>query len=165
MVKIKYLIAALCLLLSSCSYLAEFTSKFGETVSSFSIDASYDSMTEKLTVSWKEVPSEDGFAGYEVYISERRWDEFGTFVVIAAKVLTPPLSSRSYFTQISSLGIKTTKSVVLTISPLQLNGPGEYYVKVAVIQYKYDSDTKTYDTTYSKSSISAISGNEAVYLD
>ena len=164
MVKIKYLIVALCLLLSSCSYLAELTSKFGETVSSFSIDASYDSVTDKLTVSWKEVPSEDGFAGYEVYISERPWDEFGTFVAIAAKqnIYSP---SKSYFTTVFNLGDKTTKSVNIYINPLQLNGSGEYYVKVAVIQYKYDSDTKTYDTTYSKSSISAISGNEAVYLD
>jgi hypothetical protein len=173
MMKIKIIAAALCL--TGCSYIMDSLDRaIGAQSSSFSINASYTPGSPgHLDVSWgnQEVDDKE-FGGYEVYMILEPWDEFGTYHVIAARHQLVPVFGSDFFVKLTSLGNRGTHSESIYVSPAQLGGTGEYYVRVGVITmderdknsgggYYSDSFKPDYDD---HSSIHSISGYKAVYI-
>ena len=157
---------ALCFLFTGCSYGMDWFEALLMERSSFSINVSYNAGNLKIT--WSENPPEinDGFAGYEVYMIPERWNEFGTYEVIAARY---DLHPAHFFSLKSELGIRTTRSVTIYVPSSSLEGEGEYYVRLGIITM----DSKDKDTYYdagipdeykNHSSLLKISGYKAVYI-
>ncbi|MCL2155966.1 MAG: hypothetical protein FWH53_09905 [Leptospirales bacterium] len=159
----------ICFLLTGCSYEMDMVERAITDRASFSIDADYNKYSNTLTISWSVIPSEEGFGGYEVYIIPEAWNEFGTYEVIAAR---HTLSSKCQ--SIYSLGTRTIRSVNITVDPSNLDGEGEYYVRLGIVKMAVkdsDADPKIYyigsdSDDYNKhSSVDKISGYKAVYID
>ena len=163
----------ICFSLTGCSYAMDWFEGLIMERASFSISADYDPIpaTNNLHIKWSESPSAKGFAGYEVYMIPEPWNEHGTYEVIAARYDLYPSSSH-FFQQISGLGSSITKDVYITVSPSDLQGPGEYYVRVGIIRMeKKDSKNDIYyDATISSeykdhSDLESISGYKPVYIE
>jgi len=98
---------------------------------SFSIDAFFNS-PDTVEVSWSELPDAH-FAGYEVYMTTRAWDEYGSYELVAAKYLiNNDIPSWITFEQ---LGDYPTNADI-TVNPTDADFyPGEYYVRVGLVYY------------------------------
>jgi hypothetical protein len=169
--RIKIIAAALCL--TGCSYAMDYLDRSINKQSSFSINASYTPGSPgNLKVSWEsQAIDDDEFAGYEVYMILKPWDEYGTYHVIAARY---PLVSGPDFFQLESslLANRSTHKVNISVSPSDLGGAGEYYVRVGVIAMDENGKDSNGNTVYydktsptdyeDHSSIDSISGYQAV---
>jgi hypothetical protein len=143
---------------------------------SFSINVYYEKSAGSLNVSWTEsIVGDDieSFAGYEVYIIPKPWDEFGTYELVAAPY---DISSSRFFRTIGSLGLYYTKFVSIAVPLSSLNGEGEYYVRLGIIKrekekVKDEDGNETYRyypmNRYNYENhtfLSRISGYQPVYI-
>ena len=164
--KVQIICLTLCFLLAGCSYTMDFFESVIMSRAGFSISASYDKSTNSLNIAWSENANQDSFAGFEVYMIPQPWNEFGTYEVIAAPYNIQ--SSPRFFREISSLSSSYTKDVSITVSPSDLNGEGEYYVRLGIIGRGMDEDGNYYimntDNYEKHTSISQISGYQPVYI-
>ena len=161
------LIAAVSLLAGACSYGMDMLEGAITERASFSINASYSTSTDTLSVSWDETGSGSDFAGFEVYMTTDAWDEYGDYTVIAARInLSDTSFPSSWITFNSSLDPYDSSANITVHSPPE---EGEYYVRVGMIKFDEieDSDPKAYygvadydDHSY----VDRISGYETVYI-
>jgi len=154
-------------LITGCSYVTETLEKDGSTRAKFSIKASYDASTNYLTISWSPKEVGERFAGYEVYMILEPWNEFGTYQVIAACYNINPKAH--FFREISWLGSPYITSVQIPVTPEDLNGEGEYYVRLGIISItSKDKDGNYYPSTFENyvkySRSTSISGYQAVHI-
>ena len=167
--KVRMICLTICFLFTGCSYGMDMLEGAITDRASFSINASYDS--GYLRISWSASPSEECFAGYEVYMIPEPWNEFGTYEVIAARYTLYPSSSR-FFRTMPELGTRSTRYVNIPVSKSDLRyGEGEYYVRFGIIKMDkedkddseacYPVDSANY---INNSSLDKISGYKAVYI-
>ena len=158
----------MCFSITGCSYVMDSVEGGLTGRASFSINASYMEKDGTLLISWtKSITGEnvESFAGYEVYIITKPWDEFGTYELLAAPY---NISPQSFFRVVNALGFPHTQTAVIPVLPSDLNGVGEYYVRVGIIKRKKDEDDNYYvmnvDNYKKYTFLSSVSGYQAVYI-
>ncbi len=126
------------LLTTGCSYGMDALEGAITQRASFSITAVYDETNYLVDISWTKTDSSDHFAGYEVYMTEYPWDEYGRYLVVAA---SEPIGTTlpDIVDSFTSMGLND-QTVSIPVSPDALND-GEYYFRVAL----YDFDKKPKD--------------------
>ena len=165
----KILCLIMCFLITGCSYVMNSLEEGLTSRAGFSINVSYDKSTNYLNISWPGTTTEEGFAGYEIYMIPTPWNEFGTYDVIAAHYDIQ--SSTRFFRRISSLGDIASRTASIRMTSADLEGEGEYYVRVGIIKMTKDKDSEDneyYPVTFTNyiehSVLSSISGYRPVYI-
>jgi len=137
---------------SGCSYVMDAIEGKLRNRAAFSIDASYDSTTKKVTISWDESGSDpDGcFPGYEIYISSEKDDEYVGYILAVSPfeyesnlIETPGIDDDGdlvFTSDLSTLENPSTSSFVMDVSPLINSssiqyGPGKYFFRVGIIKW------------------------------
>jgi len=158
----------ICFLITGCSYVMDSVEGILTNRASFSINAFYVKEDGTLLISWTESltgESLESFAGYEVYIITKPWDEFGTYELLAAPY---NISPQSFFRVVGALGSPYTRTAVIPVLPSDLNGDGEYYVRLGIIKRKKDEDDNYYVMNVENyriyTSLSRISGYQPVSI-
>jgi hypothetical protein len=163
---LKILNLIICFTITGCSYSMDMLEGSLTNRANFSIAASYDEDENILDISWTKSVSEEGFAGYEIYMILEPWNEFGTYEVIAASFDINP--SGHFFRRIGSLGVRDTRSVSIRVTPQDLNGEGEYHVRLGIIKMAKDENDEYYPVTYNNyirhSRLGSRSGYKTVYI-
>jgi hypothetical protein len=165
-------IAAISTFSTGCSYAMDMLEGVITERASFSIEASYDSSSHRLNVSWEETGDSSGFAGFEVYMTTSPWDEYGDYKVVAASEnLSPSLPSWITFRTDSGLSSRYADSTYILVNPPV--EAGEYYVRVGMVKFdeKDDSSGGGYYGSVmpgdyiDHTTLDAVSGYEAVYIE
>ncbi len=143
-----------------CSYVSDAIEGALTNRAGFSIDAYYDG--SDVIVSWSESGSGNGFAGYEVYMTEEPNNEFADYIVVGARY---PIGT-DYFEHHTDL------SSSQTFTHSNLPPPGIYFYRVGIISWdKIDADGDGEKDDYpavnesnyiSTTSVSKISGSARV---
>ena len=115
---------------------------------SFSIEASYDPVLDRVTIKWDEHGSGDDFAGYEIYITEEPNDEYVGYELAASYYETHPYIGLSGDLKSSSTG-SCTLDVNALLGALAIAdgyGPGIYFFRVGLIDWdESDEDDRVDD--------------------
>lgn len=147
-----------------CSYVSDAIEGALTNRAGFSIDAYYDDTSTNVIVSWSESGSGNGFAGYEVYMTEEPNNEFADYIVVGARY---PIGT-DYFEHHTDL------SSSQTFTHSNLPPPGIYFYRVGIISWdKIDADGDGEEDDYppdepgyyiTKTSVSQISGSARVEI-
>ncbi len=150
---------------TGCSYVSDAIEGVLTKRAGFSIDAYYDG--DNVIVSWSESGSGNGFAGYEVYMTEEPDNEFADYIVVGARY---GISLDDYFNSDSTLEYSHT----LTFEHSSHPTTGVYFYRVGIISWeKIDADGDGEKDDYppdepdyyiSTTSVSQISGSARVEL-
>ncbi len=138
-------LAALLILSPGCSYVMDYIEGELTDRASFSIDASYNSGAQEVTITWDERGSGDDFAGYEIYITEEPNDEYVGYELAASYYETHNYIGLSS----GNLKSSSTDSCTLDVSSLLVAagyGPGIYFFRVGLIDWdESDEDDRIDD--------------------
>lgn len=155
---------------SGCSYVADYIEGALTNRAGFSIDAYYDG--SDVIVSWSESGSGDGFAGYEVYMTEEANNEFADYILVGAPIYEFTHTGTSLYYDNTLNSLKSSKS--FTHHSTFLPPGGVYFYRVGIISWdKVDSDNDgdeddypdpTYNNYISKTSVTQISGSARVVI-
>ncbi len=147
---------------SGCSYVADYIEGAITNRAGFSIDAYYDGTD--VIVSWSESGSGDGFAGYEVYMTEEADNEFADYKVVGAR----------YSIGSSDFNLDSTLEYAKSFEHSNHPSGGVYFYRVGIISWDkidkdndgdkddYPDDTQT--NYENKTSVSEISGSARVVI-
>jgi hypothetical protein len=127
-------LAALLILTPECSYIMDSIEGRLTDRASFSIDASYNSGAQEVTITWDERGSGDDFAGYEIYITEEPNDEYVGYELAASYYETHDYIGLSS----GDLKSSSTDSCTLDVNSLLGAvgyGPGIYFFRVGLISW------------------------------
>ena len=147
MKNIRIYMAALAFLTVSmgtgCSYVSDMVEGAITKRSGFSITADYDSVLKRVTVTWDELDSSDNFAGYEIYITSEKDDEYAGYELVASRYVNngaPSLhesATNNYIHNASAIASGTL-----------LDGPGRYFYRVGIINWDDNPSKRTRDKGY-----------------
>jgi hypothetical protein len=151
------ILSTVLLLLSGigCSYVMDSVEGAITKRSSFGVDVTKGA---GLTFNWsKDAPSIDAgaFAGYEIYITSERNNEFSGYQLFAGNSLNPGAASVGEQTQLDN---PATQSVTISSYTLP-NGPGTYFFRVGVIYW----DEKDPNKRNSDWTIPPFASNKSYY--
>ncbi len=136
--------------LSSCSYVADYVEGKITNRASFSIEATYNSVTDSIIITWDETGG-DNFAGFEIYMTDTPNDEYANYDMICSQ-WSSAISSAAYYVQKPSLGFSTTNSCTLLTGQLNLIrstlGSGNFFFRVGIFDWDQDSDERNSDNGY-----------------
>lgn len=145
------ILATFLIFASGCSYIMD--SIEGELTdrASFSIEASYDPVLDRVTIKWDEHGSGDDFAGYEIYITEEPNDEYVGYELAASYYET-----HDYIGWLSGdLKSSSTGSCTLDVNALlgalaiaDGYGPGIYFFRVGLIDWDESDEDDRVDDYY-----------------
>jgi hypothetical protein len=125
-------LAVLLIISPGCSYIMDSIEGRLTDRASFSIDASYNSGAQEVTITWDERGSGDDFAGYEIYITEEPNDEYVGYE-LAASYYEDPNTNITWLS--GNLSNNSTDTCVLNVSGLATNAPGIYFFRVGLISW------------------------------
>jgi len=161
---------------SGCSYVSDMAEGAITKRSGFSISAEYDRITKMVTLSWDELDFSDNFAGYEVYITGEKDDEYVGYDLVASRYFNDNLSNLS-----ASSANSYVHDVAGIFAGTELDGPGRYFYRIGIIHwddnpskrtgakgYMVDSSGVALDNDvnyYAKTNIKKISGYKPVDID
>ncbi len=134
---------------SGCSYVSDAVEGAITNRSSFSINASYNSAAQEVTVTWDETGG-GNFAGYEIYITEEQDNEYAGYVLIESRWrdelggLTGGSNEGLNFNSPGSY-VHDVSGIVSNSFP---NGPGTYFYRVGIIEWDEDLEDRTTDNGY-----------------
>jgi len=145
-----------------CSYVSDAIEGALTNRAGFSIDAYYDG--SDVIVSWSESGSGNGFAGYEVYMTEEPNNEFADYIVVGAR----------YNISSDDFNLDSNLSSSQTFTHSNLPSSGIYFYRVGIISWdKIDADGDGEEDDYptddignyiSKTSVNQISGSARVVI-
>ena len=127
---------------TGCSYVMDYIEGRLTDRAAFSIEASYDPVLERVTVSWDEYGSGDDFAGYEIYITEEPDDEYAGYELAASFYEEP---NPNIFLVSGAMSNYLTDNCVLDVSGLATNVPGIYFFRVGIISWDEDDEEDRQD--------------------
>ncbi len=113
--------------ISACSYMADYVEGEITNRASFSISARYIVGTGVI-VEWNANPSNESFAGYEIYMTQEPDNEFADYIVVGACY---NIDSSSYF-QLEA-GLSDSSASKFTHNSLPSSGI--YFYRVGVIEW------------------------------
>ncbi|MFW5770768.1 MAG: hypothetical protein ACOCX9_04975 [Spirochaetota bacterium] len=157
-----------------CSYVSDAIEGAITNRAGFSIDAYYDGsdVGSDVIVSWSESGSGDGFAGYEVYMTDEPNNEFADYIVVGAPVYNSTHIGTSTYYDDTLNSLKSSRT--FTHHSTFLPPTGVYFYRVGIISWdKIDADgdgeddeypDPTYNNYISKTSVSEISGSARVEI-
>lgn len=130
-----------------CSYIMDSIEGQLTDRASFSIEASYDPVLDRVTIKWDEHGSGDDFAGYEIYITEEPNDEYVGYELAASYYETHDYIALA----IGDLKSSSTGSCTLDVSALlgaAGYGPGIYFFRVGLIDWDESDEDDRVDDYY-----------------
>ncbi len=178
MKQLKYIIPVLCVLAmmagTGCSYVSDAIEGAIMERSSFSIEAEYDSVNERVYINWVYSDTSQNFAGYEIYMTDQVDNEYAGYDLRASRYDRANTSSN-----ISNLASGTVTEFTDYVDDVVHSveehlGPGVYFFRVGIIHWDEDPEDRTLDngytdfteTDYEKhTDIDKISGYAEVYID
>ena len=171
---VNFIFLLLLLNLTNCSYIMDSVEGAFTNRASFSIDAYYTS-DKKIHLTWSsESSSNEGFAGYEIYMTSQPDSEYANYETVAARFTigsSPTTSGISFDTEYESLKYN---NFVLDIT--NIHKAGNYFFRVGVINYDSYTDSNNVKHYYAEigsdsqndyqqySIFNSISGYEMVYI-
>lgn len=151
-------ITALMLLNIGCSYAMDMIEGAITDRASFSINVTYNNPL--VTISWSKAPGFN-FAGYEVYISEEKNDEYVGYDLAVSYYTQAPYNSEIPENQnqlitlnpLNNLNQPGTRQVVLNANGLLTSGSnsygkGIYFFRLGLIKWDESDETKRIETYY-----------------
>ncbi len=130
---------------TGCSYVSDTIEGLITNRASFSIDVAYDSSSEIISITWDENGGSD-FAGFEVYVTETRDDEYSGYELVASRHALP---SGTYAGDLSNKYSGSfsynVSSIVNGVFP---KGPGTYFYRIGIIKWDDDEKDRTSDNGY-----------------
>jgi hypothetical protein len=148
-------LAALLILSPGCSYIMDYIEGQLTDRASFSIEASYNSGAQQVTITWDERGSGDIFAGYEIYITEEKDDEYVGYLLVASQYeFNADIMDDASSTSRSLLENGSTDSFTIDVTPLVTSvkiqyGPGIYFFRVGLIDWDESDEEDRQDDYYS----------------
>lgn len=136
------LLAAQAILFSACSYAVDVVERAITKRASFSIEATYN-QDGTVTIRWDESGGSN-FAGYEIYMTEEKDNEYAGYVVIGAGYA---ISSSSLFKLDTNL-LNEFAFTFTTNDIKSIKGAGRFFFRVGIIEWDEDPDDRTSENGY-----------------
>jgi hypothetical protein len=135
---------------SGCSYVSDAIEGAITERAAFSINASYNSAAQEVTITWDETGSSN-FAGYEIYITEEQDNEYAGYLLIESRWRD---QSDSYVGSGNNEDLDDfytssyTHDVSGIVSGSDPNGPGAYFYRIGIIDWDDDLEDRTSENGY-----------------
>jgi|GEM_PF-344870 len=139
---------------TGCSYVMDYVEGRLTDRAAFSIEATYDAGAKEVTVTWDEYGSGDDFAGYEIYITEEKDDEYAGYLLVASRYeFESDVMDDGTSTSRTLLENYLTNTFTINVNPLVISalpqfGPGIYFFRVGLINWDEDDEEDRIDNYF-----------------